>query len=81
MGAINAAIIALTKPTFEQQSVELLLSFWLTLTPDNILKQWKFGIAEGVINKKGLYDNSPFKDLMSEVFKDFQGLAESLRFF
>ena len=48
------------------------------LTSDNILKQWKFGIAEGVINKKGLYDNSLFKDIMSEVFKDFKGFGRKL---
>ena len=48
------------------------------LSNEDVYKSWTFGVAEGLINKKGIYDNSPFLDTLKDLFKPFNGFQRKI---
>jgi hypothetical protein len=48
------------------------------LSSEDVYKSWTFGVAEGLINKKGIYDNSPFLETLQDLLKPFSGFHRKI---
>lgn len=66
VGALNAAHCATYAIGQEGQMADDLVAMWSNLTSDNIYQNWRGGILAGLLWQKGLYDNTPLRDFITE---------------
>jgi hypothetical protein len=47
------------------------MGWWNSITNEQVYVNWDYGIIEGIITQKGVFDNSPLKQLLKDVFTSF----------
>ena len=63
-GSFNALFIAAREIGQEETMVEYLSNEWEKITTPDVFIDWTFGIANGLINESGLFNNSPLFSLL-----------------
>jgi len=77
-GALNAGLFAAYEKGQEEVAKDALFDIWSNLQKRDVYQNWEFGIVNGLINQKGLFDASPFKLFLQTVFGGFSAFK---RFF
>lgn len=49
---------------------EELVFIWQNMTTEKLYQNWKGGILEGLLYKKGLYDSSPLHNYIAEFYSN-----------
>lgn len=63
-GSINTFATGLFAPGDEKNLVEFLKNAWGTLSSKQVFKDWPLGVADGILYKSGIYDDSPLSDFL-----------------
>ena len=58
-GALNAGALSVWDKMDTVKSSEWLVDIWMSLTNDQVYKNWEGGLAHGFYNESGVLDNSP----------------------
>ena len=69
-GALNSAAISLWAPNEGAQMADWLESTWLSLTSNQIYKEWPLGIIDGLFNQPGVFDTTPLKTLVTRLLTE-----------
>jgi hypothetical protein len=64
VGALNAAHVS-TYPVGEEQKMsEDLLAMWTNMNASSLYQSWRWGVIEGILFEKGLFDTHPLHDFI-----------------
>ncbi len=69
-GALNSGGISLWAPSQGIEMSEWMEQLWLSLTNDQVYKEWPNTVIDGLFNKAGFFDNSPLLNLMTKLFNE-----------
>ena len=79
VGAVNALGVSLFSKGEEQAMIDYMYDVWYNFGKDDFMKNWKYGIANGILNKPGLFDNSLELEFIRRTMKPFpEGLKRKL---
>jgi len=66
-GAFNAAMVAVHPKGEEQEMIDELYGIWKNAKDIKTYQNWWFGPIQGVINKGGLYDSTPWDEYLEKT--------------
>ncbi|CDW71376.1 patatin-like phospholipase family protein [Stylonychia lemnae] len=78
VGAINAGAVAAWKKEDLLPMSEWLKELWSNLTTDKVYQKWTTGYVDGLMNQRGLYDNSPLLNTLQNALSQFKQLGKKL---
>jgi len=71
-GSLNTLGTALFAKGDEGGMITFLTDLWTNVYQTEVMTRWKpFGIVEGVLEKAGLFDDSPLLDFLHEKVKEY----------
>ena len=66
MGAINGVAVAMFPRGDEDRMVKMMESMWNDVRAHNFFKNWFFGAGEGLMMERGVFDNSPMYQFLTD---------------
>eukprot|EP01132_Coremiostelium_polycephalum_P001127 gene1127-1432_t len=64
-GSINAASMSMFNIGQEEQAKDFIIQKWLSITKEDVYKDWKGGVIEGLLLKNGIFDTSPLRNYLN----------------
>eukprot|EP00347_Sterkiella_histriomuscorum_P010239 403377058 len=68
VGALNSAHVSSYEKGDEKAMADGLVAMWRNMSSGNLYQSWRFGIAEGLLFRQGLLDNSPLHEFINQTF-------------
>ncbi|KAL9648174.1 hypothetical protein ABK040_009179 [Willaertia magna] len=78
VGAINAGLLSQYKIGDEENAINKLIDLWLSVTSDQVYKNWRFSILEGLLYRTGLFCTKPLEEFLDKNI-DYEKLKNSDR--
>lgn len=69
-GALNSVGLSLFAPTEGAAMADWFENLWLGLTTKQIYVDWPLGILDGLLNKSGVFDNTPLLNLVTKLMQE-----------
>jgi len=70
IGSLNAALLSVFEIGKEKEAADFIIKNWLELKKSDFIKDWWFGLTEGLLFRSSLFDNSHMKDSMKKKLMD-----------
>jgi hypothetical protein len=64
----------------EKEFVDYAVEMWSNFKKSNFYKGWTFGIAEGVMTQKGLWDSTPILEFIQRELNTFEKIERKFTF-
>jgi predicted acylesterase/phospholipase RssA len=77
-GALNGVILGCHSPGDEEAALETLLPLWQGIQKEDIMTNWKMGLMEGLLWRRGLYDTTPEIDLLTRTLSKYDSLKRKV---
>ena len=74
-GALNAAGIAMWRADQPKEMADWLLSYWRSITADQIYQSWPNGYTEGLTTESGVFDTTPLLNTLTETMAQLGGIV------